>query len=407
MERMNVVQDRIRDLKLTHSGTITFNAMKFCREVSLMGTTLWETPMDSSTVSGVDKEFYHHEFTKQRSGNYLALAKKYRNQEIKIGDQKIDKIPLSVIVEYNSKGDTVWTWDSDNYITASDIRAVGKKVLSGNTFGHMNAAFINETNNEVYASMRDLNVILVIDKNTKRVLRTYGDKIPSDTSKLAIGFFSKQHSPVLIDESSILLFDNGDQGKDAISKVVVFTQAIHPGDSVRKKWEFSCNFDSLMPSYSPRMGNAFPLDSTQFIVNMGSVARLFQVAFDKKVTWDCLPEKWNDELKAWKPQPNYRLSYASSLYPCYFSVSLKEKHDTSKVISIHNEGTESDTYFIKLIPLKRKKMELSIRTPLIGVGEVYEITKELVRGKVWEKGCRIIVTSANNDRLVKECTYRF
>lgn len=401
---VDVQHERFRDLKMSSAGTITFNAMRLCREISIDGTTLWETPGDSGLVSEADREFYHHEFTRLKSGNFVALGKRYREKELVIGDQKVNRIPISVIIEYNRNGDTVWTWNSDSYIQDSDLQTVGQKVLMGNTFGHMNSTFFNEASGEVYACFRDLNTILVIDKKTRKVIRSYGDKIPSDNTDQAIGFFHKQHAPVLMENNKIIVFDNGDQGRNTVSRLVVFTQV----DSSRIDWVFPCNFDTLLPSFSPRMGNVHPLDTAHFLVNMGKVARLFEVSLDNRIIWHCLPERWNPEAATWKPQSNYRLAYSSSLFPCYFSFALKQANTGGeKILALVNEGSEDDSYTIRFIPAnaKRKKQTISLESSSVKAGAVFEIGLDRLHGKIWRKGFTVEVQSKTNKQLIKKSKY--
>lgn len=406
MEGMNIRQDRIRDLKITSRGTLTFNAMKLCREISLDGKVIWETSGEGK-VSQEEREFYHHEFTRLESGNYMALAIAHRERELVLGDKKVDRIPVSVIIEYNTNNDTVWTWASDSYVTDNDILAVGQKVFKGNTFGHMNSVYVNEEKGEVYAGFRDLNAIVVIDKKTRKVIRSYGDKIPSDNSKQAIGFFKKQHSPIVMSNGKIILFNNNEPDEDAVSKVLIFNEALSPDDIVRKDWEFDCDFDTIMPGYASRMGNVQPIDTMHYLVNMGHVARLFEVTRDKKITWDCLPEIRNNDTSDWKPDLNYRLVFSKSLYPYYFSFSLKKNvAKTGYSLSIVNEGSEDDTYSIRIIPETKEKKAVVIKDIKVEGGGTLNYLLDMLGDKLYQKGFIIEVNSYKNNLLTRRTTYK-
>lgn len=403
MEGMNVETDRVRDLELSSRGTITFNAMKLCRETTLGGKTIWETPKPK-TDSLANPEAYHHEFTRLQSGNYIVLGTAFRNRALTLGRKKIDKIPVSVIIEYSPQHDTTWSWYSDFYISDSDLVSVGQKVFRGSTYGHMNAVSVNETTGEVYACFRDLSAIVVIDQKTGKVVRSYGDKIPSDTTKQAIGFFKKQHTPVLMPGGKIILFNNNEPGADSVSRVLIFTEAYSPQDSSTIDWEFRCDFDTLAPGYSSRLGNAQPIDSTHYLVDMGSVARLFEVNRDKKVTWDCFPESRMEDTAQWQPESNYRLFFTKSLYPCYFSFSVRSNAAGGYFLYLVNEGCEADQYTIRIIPGTNEKKAETYSASLQG-GTSFSLPLSMLSDKNFRHGFTVEVRSKKNNELLKRTTY--
>lgn len=406
MEGFNIRKGRgnIRDLKITSRGTLTFNAMKFCREITLSGKVLWETA-SLENLAEPNRRLYHHEFTRLESGNYMALGIAQRFRELVLGDQKVNKIPVSTIIEYNENHDTTWMWASDSYISDHDLLTVGQKAFKGSTCGHMNSFYVNEEKGEVYAGYRDLNAIVVIDKKTRKVIRSYGDKIPSDTSKQAIGFFKRQHAPVLMTNGNIILFNNNEE-EDSASSILIFNEALSALDTAKKVWEFDCDFDGIMPGYSDRMGNVQPVDSSHYLVNMGHVSRLFEVTRDKKITWDCLPEIWDNKTSTWKPERNYRLAFSKSLYPYYVSFSLKNgTAKNSYSLSIVNEGSEDDTYSIRIIPGTNEKKAIEVEDISIKGESTLNFPLDMLGPKQYRKGFTIELTSCKNDLLTRRRSY--
>lgn len=358
--KTRVRTERLRDLKMTGSGTLTYLTINQGLEISLDNKIRWSTP-GNGDVSGDTTEYYHHEFTKLPGKNYLILGKSYETKTLTLGDRTIHKFPITVVIQYNSNGDTTWTWSSRKYIQDDDLLKVGKKVFYGNTFGHANSVAQSADGKRIYVGFRDLNSILVIDKTTRKLLHSYGDKIPSDTTKNAIGFFKKQHAAIPINENQILVFNNNDRG--GISSVVVFTECGMYGEPAVKTWEFPCTFDSVMPGASDRMGNAELMKNGDYLVNMGQIARLFEVTPEKQIVWDCLPEKWNSDSSRWEAFPNYRLNFQRSLYPKYFSVSLKNDELNAPYMIVQNEGSDADSYIVLLTCSGKKKthrIQLSI-----------------------------------------------
>lgn len=394
---------RLRDLKMTEEGTLTFLAMNEGTEITLDNQVLWSTPAtrgenDDST------QFYHHEFTKLNTGNYMVLGKSYELKTLTLNDQSIDKIPISIVIEYDENGDTTWFWSSRKYITDDDLLKVGKKVFNGNTFGHSNSLATNRDGSKIYIGFRDLNSVLVVDRKTRQLIQSYGDKVPSDTTKNAIGFFKKQHAAYPLENNQVLLFNNNDRG--LTSSVVIFSEVNESGKPSELIWEFTCDFDTLFRSGSERMGNAQQKPNGNILVNMGDVARLFEVTKDKEVVWDCHPEKWNSELKQWTPFSNYRLNYQSSLYPKYFSVSLRKDENNNQYFLIQNEGSENDSYTVAFaVKGKKVKDEIKLNIPSEKGEKVY--VNDYFSEKQLKKEITIKVISNSNSRQVYERNINF
>lgn len=393
--------ERMRDLEMTDRGTLTLLSAKLGLEFDLRGNILWKTPSDGKIAGGTE-EYYHHELTRLQSGNYLVLCNGYEDKSLTLDDMHIDRIPLSYIVEYNADGDTVWTWHSGMYVQYEDYFKVGKKVFKGNSFGHMNSAFVDEENGLIYAGFRDLNAILVIDKESRKVIRTYGDKIPSDTTTMAVGFFKKQHAPVAFGNNEIVLFNNNIEGQT--SSVVVFNEPSVDQPKCEIQWEFKCDFDSVMPGNSGRLGNVQPMTNDQFLVNMGNVARLFEVNRTNEVLWDCLPQKWNRDSSRWVPFSNYRLHYEKSLYPCYFSFAMKTNSIGEEIIQIANEGSEDDTYNLSLITSTNLSHHCQKSIPAETIRSFP--LEELFKPRQLKKSTSIRIQSTKNPLLIRELPLR-
>ena len=401
----NLRQMRLRDLKMSEAGTLTFVTDKIAIEIELNGKKLWNTPGDGK-ISGDSTEFYHHEFTRLKSGNYLVLCNGFDNRPLDLEDRHIDRIPLSYIVEYDNGGDTAWTWHSGMYVQDEDYLKVGNKVFNGNSFGHMNSAHVDEDNGLIYAGFRDLSAVLVIDRNTRRVIRSYGDKIPSDTRTEAIGFFQKQHAAVAFGDHEIVLFNNNLIGET--SSVVVFNEPTQEKPECRIQWEFKCDFDTLRPGSSDRLGNVQVMNENQFLVNMGNVPRLFEVNRQNEILWDCLPDRWNPDSSRWEPYANYRLHFRKSLYPCYFSHVLKIDINQTPVLQIVNEGSEEDAYTIQF-SVEGKKPKAKHQVVLsLDSGESNMIQIPTILGKrVFSKPIHVRIVSQNNLALNQESRYQF
>lgn len=398
-ERRN---ERLRDLKMTQEGTITYLAPNEGVEVSVENAVIWKSP-NNGIVSGDSVEYYHHEFTKLPNGNYLTLGKLFEDWNLTINDQVIKKIPFTVVIEYNALGDTLWTWSSRNYFKESDILNTGEHIFLGDSYGHANSVIQSEDGKLIYLGFRDLNTVLVIDKQLRKVVNSYGDKINADSTLSSFGFFKKQHAAVPFDSNKIVVFNNN---LNTASSVLVFTETDEKSQLSQKIWEFVCDFDTLMPSYSEKMGNVQVLKNGNFLVNMGSVARLFEVTNNNEVVWNCLPQKWNRELSIWQPITNYRINYQRSLYPKYFSVSLRKDSNNNDYFLIQNEGSENDSYTVSFsMQGKKVKDEVKLYIPSDNGEKVY--VKDYFSEKQRKKEITIRVISNSNSRQVYERKMNF
>jgi hypothetical protein len=399
----NLRQERLRDLKMTEAGTLTFVTNRMAVDLDVQGKILWQTPGDGK-ISGDSLEFYHHEFTRLHSGNYIVLCNGFDNRPLDLEDRHIDRIPLSYLVEYTPEGDTAWTWHTGKYVQDEDYLSIGSKVFNGNSFGHPNSAYKDEEKGLYYIGFRDLSAVLVIDEKTRKVLHSYGDKIPSDRGTYGIGFFQKQHAAVPFGDNEIVLFNNNLVGET--SSVLVFNEPTPAQPECKIQWEFKCDFDSLRPGSSDRLGNVQVMNENQFLVNMGNVARLFEVNRQNEILWDCLPERWNADSARWEPFANYRLHFRKSLYPCYFSQALKRDKAYNPVLHLHNEGSESDSYTLEFsTPGKKPKQHYAMEMSLeADKGEDIAL-QQILSKRMLARPVQVRITSKNNPALVQEQTY--
>lgn len=400
----NLRLERLRDLEMTDAGTLTFVTNEMAVDIDLHGNILWNTPGDGK-ISGDSSEFYHHEFTRLKSGNYLVLCNGFEPRPLDLGDRHFDKIPLAYIVEYDQKGDTVWTWNSGMYVQYDDYAKLGAQVFDGASFGHMNSAAADEENGLIYASFRDLSSILVIDRTTRKVIRAYGDKVPSDPRPEARGFFQRQHAPLPFGKDEIVVFNNNAVGKT--SSVVVFNEPTPEKPECKIQWEFKCDFDSLRPGSTDRLGNVQVMNENQFLVNMGKVPRLFEVNRQNEVLWDCFPERWNPDSAHWEPFANYRLHYRKSLYPCYYSHVMKFDQAGNPQLQLANEGSEADCYTLEFSTAGKKSREKQTLVLGLNAGQIQHIDiRALLNKRMLARPLNVRIMSEDNPALVRESTFR-
>ena len=328
----------------------------------------------------------------------LELADKARRPELSVrmqGDELYAKIKFGIIVEYDHKGNIVWSWDSEQYFSDADVFPLFLNVLAqannpianlaNDPDAHLNAFSVDEKDEFVYAGFRQISRIIKIEKKTGKVVCSWGDKTPMAGARLGDALFCHQHGVSILRDGSIALFDNSDTRlQDKPARALIFSQPVN-NDTSKILWQFDCIFDSAIAK-STRGGNVDELPNGNMLVCMGMgplgissahlmpplqgqsmatmpmmmtpaaqvpaagprgplplMSRIFEVTRNKQIVWSAVIAK--------APQtPPYRAHYASSLYPCYFTAACNKdafyKSDGFFGITIYNKGSESDSYII-------------------------------------------------------------
>ncbi|MDP2388310.1 MAG: arylsulfotransferase family protein [Bacteroidota bacterium] len=418
--------ERIRDLRITHDGTFTFLNNRSAIECDINGNILWEAP-PIANYSKDSMGFYHHCFEKLTYGNYMVLGTKYvfkkipkeklteykGNQNTKIinGEMYI-RVEYGIVMEYDIDKKLVWSWDSESYLKDEDIFAHGNADTIANPGPHMNSFDMNEKEGgTVSVGFRDLSRIVLIDRQTGIVLNSFGEKLPSGEAHQANGMFKFQHDSRFLNDGRIAVFNNNDilLNKDASSSVVVFNPSqIKP--VLDSEWSFNCDFDTLANGRSFKGGSVSELKNGNLLVSMGNLNRIFEVTPTKKIVWDGFCEQYSPSAKKWNPYPQYRISYASSLYPNYFSVKIEneaKKKKNSKLhtfsLNVSNEGSEKDSYHI-LIKDEFGYFIQEITTEILesATGSLHPVSIPVTPSR---KKIIIEVTSITNKNNTKKLSY--
>jgi Arylsulfotransferase (ASST) len=358
-------RERIRDMRLTPFGTVTFLTDKVALECSLDGKPLWMAP-DDGTVADDTAEFYHHCFQRLNSGNYMLLGNKYVYKSIpwavnvdsidskliadrvkKIGDTTYIKVEYGTIIEYNAFGDVVWSWNSLNYF--SDAELFARKTPEGlpDVLTHLNAFTVDEVNNKVYAGFRNISRLIVIDKATGKIEQQYGENILKGPVMQGNGLFKNQHDAYILPNNQLAIFNNSDSSLvNPTASLMVLNQPNAKKDKITIARQVACADESGIFK-NTRGGNVCYLPNGNFMVCMGSATRVFEVDANNKIVWDCYTEINRPKVNTWNYFPQYRAHYTTSLYPVAFGLNTK-----STIISatkgfsytVYNLGSNADSY---------------------------------------------------------------
>lgn len=357
---------QIRDLEFTPDNTITFLSNNIPLEIDLHCNVLWTLP--NPYVFKNDTIYFHHDLKKTKQGTYFMLANKavYRpmlieytdslkklNRDVIVkNDKPFIRTEIPVLLELSHDGKVLWYWDSDEYIQDIDLNF--RKTPNGFPIAqpHANALGVNEENTKVYLGFRDLSRIIKIDKGTKKVELSFGQKYPSGEAMFADNLFKQQHDARVTNHNSILILNNnGSRKNDEPSAIMELRDNVKMGDSVLI-WRFDLNFDTLTNGKSYSGGNVTELPNSNLLLCAGQLNRIFEVSRKKEIVWDAFIYAYSKQENVWQSMPNYRGAWINDFEIKHFPVDVinfkNKKNNCQLDIEIHNVNKFSEALEIEI-----------------------------------------------------------
>lgn len=387
-------KSQVRDIKLTKESNITFLTDKNIYEIDFMGNVIWSGPQPCKI--GKDTVKFHHAFTKDKEGYYWVLGnyKTYRKVLSKIDEKVLPfvdgilitdtgvyrKIEMDVLLKFNKDHKLLWYWNANAYLKDIDLNYTKNSDSVPEFSVHSNAFSINNSGTVAYVGMRDMSRIVKIDIKTKKVIASYGAKMPSGEAKMAVNEFKSQHDANVTDHNSILILNNNTRGAGP-SSIIELKDNIKPGEN-HIVWKFNFDFDTLTNGKSIKGGNVVELNSGNLLICAGAMNRVFEVSKSKEVVWDAfiLMKSRMDTL--WHAMPQYRCNTINSI--AFKGVLVrteiigKTQNMSVGVCYIINSGNVSDSYKLEIKNSKGKIIS-TVNTPLIGPGESFKATINVSR----------------------------
>ncbi len=323
----------LSDLKLSSHGTITFLLGSQACEINYKADILWKAP-DNGTISGDETEHYHHEFTRLSNGHYMVLGNEFglwkrdssipENTYIKfLTGNKINRdslafyssagyimMPFGTIIEYDEKGNVVWSWKSSKYLNASDVIYYRPQKTLAGIPSYVNAFYFDQKAKDIYISFRDISRIIKVKYPEGNVLDTYGEIYKPGAPVTGKNLFCEQHSCRISEKGNLYLFNNNNCFHTAgIPKIIMMQQPVSEKDTLKKIWEYDCaKADNFQAAISTG-GNVIELPDESFLVCMGKpYGTSFIVGKDKKILWSGIPERFNMDTNIWERIPQNRSS---------------------------------------------------------------------------------------------------
>jgi hypothetical protein len=302
---------RVSDCKVLEDGRVLYVGGSRARLLSLDGEVLWTSP-DGLAV--------HHSASMMPSGNVLLVCREYQeiDQDGEVRTWQGDRL---VEVDITTNEET-WSWSTFDHYDTIDYDVY--QTNHWNDWTHFNDAHYVESDNSIYISCRHLSRITRIDYDTGDIVYNLGMDLPSGDTTVGDDLFSYQHSPMLLSNGNLVLFDNGnrrggqDAGSGGVTRAVEIElgEAIPPADpQVVWSWE--------VPTYCPSTGDADRLPDGNTLVTATQLSGIYEVDQAGDVVWklDIV------EIEACAGlRPGYRATRLATLYgdletPCQGDVN--------------------------------------------------------------------------------------
>jgi len=168
-----------------------------------------------------------HDFILLSDSHYIAMAtypKSVTNIPAYLNPSPGVQVEMPIVEEVNN-GTVTWYWDP-----SADTSYYGASV-TGNDFSdstttqdyiHMNAMFIDPTDNNLIFSFRSLCQIMKVNRQTGATMWRLGGK-NSDFPLFSDQVFLFQHAPALVDSNqTLIIFDDGDAILRPESRIIEF-----------------------------------------------------------------------------------------------------------------------------------------------------------------------------------------
>ena len=237
------------------------------------GSVVWEYRNDA----------LHHDFEVLQGGNVIVTV--WRTVSSGFAPNIVSSVRpelwTDALLEINSDGKVVWEWRAEEYLDPStsllnefphriewthinSVRYVAKDPIRGGE--------------ALLVSMRNTNSVYLISKKTKEV-------IWASPQGLTMG----QHDATLLDNGTILVFDNSLHRRPSSRSEVVNSRVLEIDPKTNSVvWELTGGPSSSERAglYSSIMCGAQRLKNGNTMVIVSSTGHLFEVTPDKKTVWD-------------------------------------------------------------------------------------------------------------------------
>jgi hypothetical protein len=245
-----------------------------------------------------------------RPGDSLLILEK---EQIKHADPSATYVPtpMGTLIEYDQKGDVLWSWKSSAYLNESNFFHERTKDRTMVMHGHENSFFFDEKHKAIYLNFRNQNSIIKIKYPEGNLLRIYHGTNDALNSNPAEALFCGQHSCSITQEGQVCLFNNNTCCESAPPSVILLKENDDEKGQLQKIWEYK--FKVQNKGLFASGGNVTELADRSLFISSGLPdSKLILLSKTKQILWEGVFEKWNPISRIWEPATLYRASIIQS-----------------------------------------------------------------------------------------------
>ncbi len=316
------------DLKKTKFHTLTFMSGRGSEEIDYDCNVLWEAPNNvGNNNANMLSMGYHHEFTRAARNSYFVLCNEIKLQ----GPAKVQKDnryvyfpnanenPVSecILFDFNTCGNTLWSWNSSDYLKKSDLGYLPNTVFQG----HENSFYFDSAEQSIYLSYAGMNRIVKINYPSGNIEQVYGNTLSqtqAGSSLLATQnqleikktldsyVFKGEHNCTKSPTGDLMLYNNN--LGDTIPPEVLILNPDH--GNLTKKWSYKCpaDLDSKQnpPPTNGGGGSVESFSDSLLLVQMNNpLNKTFIVNNKKELLWSGILENKRGD-NTWQSASSYR-----------------------------------------------------------------------------------------------------
>ena len=292
---------RVSDCRVIDGGNFMYVGGGRAWILDLEGDVVWASP-DSDDLK------VHHSASMMPSGNVLLVVREYRDidQDGVVRNWQGDRI-----VEMDpTTNEIVWEWSTFENFTTQDYDVYQTNYW--NDWTHINDAHYVESDNSIYLSVRHLSRITRIDYDTRQIIYNMGMDMQSGDVDFGDDLFSYQHSPQLLPNGNMILFDNGNRrggepvvGQNGTTYALEMAFTGSPPTNAEIVWSWE------VPTYCPSTGDANRLENGNTLVTATQLSGIYEVSEDGQIAWQ-LSILANEACPGLRP--GYRATRVSGLF---------------------------------------------------------------------------------------------
>ncbi|MCP4758277.1 MAG: hypothetical protein GY894_10700 [Planctomycetes bacterium] len=267
--------DRLSDVRVVPDGRLLCVGGGQARILSLSGEVVWSSPDDADLR-------VHHCASMTPWGGVLMVVREYRDIE---QDGVVRNWQGDRIVEMDPETNAiVFDWSTFDHYDTGDYDV--HQTNHWNDWTHVNDAHYEEHDGRVWISSRHLSRVTSIDYDTGDITANIGMAMPSGDVPVGDDLFSYQHSPMLTEDGTLLLFDNGnrrggkDVGSDGWSRAVEIALTGDPPAQAEIVWSWET------PQYCSSTGDANRLANGNTLVTATQLFGIHEVTAEGDSAWN-------------------------------------------------------------------------------------------------------------------------